>query len=128
VSNLDPHTDLAEFNGANVGAVNVRELRKRLLRQSKSLRSWRMACPNVCQENRVVFGTSRFYYLEHDQSTDDPLQKALGGECMKELGAITCLVASTFALERSCSPLQRVMCDIPTNATRSAPVEADYEP
>jgi hypothetical protein len=57
-----------------------------------------MACPNVRRENLVVFRTSRFYYLEHDQSTDDPLQKALGGECMKELGAITCLVASTFAL------------------------------
>jgi len=33
-----------------------------------------MACPNVRRENLVVFGTPRFYYLEHDQSTDDPLQ------------------------------------------------------
>jgi hypothetical protein len=35
----------------------------------------RMACPNVRRENPVVFGTPRFYYLEHDQVPDDPLQK-----------------------------------------------------
>jgi hypothetical protein len=33
-----------------------------------------MACPNVRRENLVVLDTPRFYYLEHDQSTDDPLQ------------------------------------------------------
>jgi hypothetical protein len=31
----------------------------------------RVAGPNVRRENLVVFGTPRFYYLEHDQSTDD---------------------------------------------------------
>jgi hypothetical protein len=37
-----------------------------------------MVCPNVRREN-LVFDTRRFYYLEHDQSTDDHLQDSNGG-------------------------------------------------
>ena len=51
-----------------------------------------MACPNVRREN-LVFGTSRFYYLEHDQSTDDPLQHKLEwGGAMKSLVALLFIV------------------------------------
>jgi hypothetical protein len=51
-----------------------------------------MACPNVRRENLVVFGKPRFYYLEHDQSTDDPLQEkmrrtALAGGLLTLLGS-----------------------------------------
>src|SRR5208283_305151 len=35
----------------------------------------RIACPKLTRENLVVFSTPRFYYLEHDQFTDDPLQE-----------------------------------------------------
>ena len=34
-----------------------------------------MACPSVWRENLVAFDTPRFYSLEHEQSTNDPLHK-----------------------------------------------------
>ncbi len=58
-----------------------------------------MACPNVRRENLVVFGTPRFYYLEHDQSTDDPLQclmKAI------DLCALSVLLAVSLVEGREC--------------------------
>jgi hypothetical protein len=46
-----------------------------------------MACPNVRRENPVVFGTPRFYYLEHDQSyrRSSPKLRS-GGAAMRTAG------------------------------------------
>jgi hypothetical protein len=67
-----------------------------------------MARPRVKRENLVVFGTPRFYYLEHDPSTDDPLQSEVAIKV--GVGLALVLLTSVPAFGQEKNPLDHPGC------------------